>query len=189
MRDPRPPEATFSRTTARDTPLSAFRCHGHGCGAVALDDLVDGSNQLQLLRCECKVCHYRRSHCAPSLGHLLRHLPEQGQGRLDAEAAVFAKGLPRVGANAAVLFIVPDVQCKTVIAVVLDDLMLACVKRAETDKISFRRLNLQDCRPMGVTTKLDHGHTETREATGHASEKMISQVYDRRKVKVATPAK
>lgn len=70
----------------------------------------------------------------------------------------------------------------------LDDLMSACVKKAEESEIEFRRFNLQHCRPMGVTTKLDAGHTDTKDATGHTSEAMITRVYDRRKVKIATPA-
>lgn len=71
---------------------------------------------------------------------------------------------------------------------VLDDLMFACVKKAEEEKIPFRRFSLQDCRPMGVTTKLDLGHTDTKNATGHTTDAMIAKVYDRRKVKTATPA-
>lgn len=72
---------------------------------------------------------------------------------------------------------------------VLDDLMFACVKEATERGIPFKRFSLQDCRPMGVTTKLDRGHTDTKNATGHTSDKMIAQVYDRRKVKIATPAR
>jgi integrase len=71
---------------------------------------------------------------------------------------------------------------------VLDDLMSACVKKAEEEKIPFRRFSLQDCRPLGVTTKLIRGHTDTKEATGHSSEKMIATVYDRRELKNAKPA-
>jgi len=55
-------------------------------------------------------------------------------------------------------------------------------------KIEFERVNLQDCRPKGVSDKLDLGDTDTREATGHASEMLIATVYDRRPVKRATPA-
>ena len=70
----------------------------------------------------------------------------------------------------------------------LDDLMRECEKTAKAENIPFRKFSLQDCRPMGVTTKLDRGDTDTKEATGHTSDKMIATVYDRRKVKTATPA-
>ena len=70
----------------------------------------------------------------------------------------------------------------------LDDLMRACVAEAAKEKIAFQKFNLQDCRPKGVTDKLDRGDTDTKNATGHNSDKMIATVYDRRPVKRATPA-
>ena len=70
----------------------------------------------------------------------------------------------------------------------LDDLMFACVKEAAERSIEFERFSLQDCRPMGVTGKLERGDTDTKNVTVHTSEKMISTVYDRRPVKRATPA-
>lgn len=70
----------------------------------------------------------------------------------------------------------------------LDDLMRECVKEAAEKKIAFTKFSLQDCRPMGVTDKLDRGDTDTKEATGHTSDKMIATVYDRRPVKRSTPA-
>ncbi len=71
---------------------------------------------------------------------------------------------------------------------ILDDLMFECVKVAAERGIEFKRFSLQDCRPMGVSGKLDRGDTDTKNATGHTSDKMISTVYDRRSVKRATPA-
>jgi integrase len=70
----------------------------------------------------------------------------------------------------------------------LDDLMRECDAQAKKDGVPFKRFNLQECRPMGVTSKLDRGDQDTKEATGHTSEKMIATVYDRRPVKRATPA-
>jgi len=70
----------------------------------------------------------------------------------------------------------------------LDDLMRECMKVAEERGIEFKRFSLQDCRPMGVSGKLERGDTDTKNATGHTSDKMISTVYDRRPVKRATPA-
>ena len=71
----------------------------------------------------------------------------------------------------------------------LDDLMREYVLAAAKEKIEFERFNLQDCRPKGVSDKLDRGDSDTREATGHTSEKMIATVYDRLPVKRATPAR
>ena len=70
----------------------------------------------------------------------------------------------------------------------LDDLMRECVKVAAERKIEFKRFSLQDCRPKGVSDKLERGDLDTKQATGHTSDKMISTVYDRRPVKRATPA-
>jgi integrase len=70
----------------------------------------------------------------------------------------------------------------------LDDLMRACEARALKDGVTFQKFSLQDCRPMGVTDKLIRGDTDTATATGHASEKMIATVYDRRAFKTAKPA-
>lgn len=71
----------------------------------------------------------------------------------------------------------------------LDDLMRECEKEAKERKIAFQKFSLQDCRPKGVSDKLEAGHTDTKDATLHSSDKMISMVYDRRKVRKATPAK
>lgn len=70
----------------------------------------------------------------------------------------------------------------------LDDLMRECVKEAVKRKVEFQRFSLQDCRPKGVSDKLERGDLDTKQATGHASDKMIDTVYDRRAFKRATPA-
>ncbi len=62
-----------------------------------------------------------------------------------------------------------------------------CVSEAGKRKIEFKSFSLQDCRPKGVSDKLASGQTDAQEATGHSSERMIRQVYDRRAVKKAKP--
>ena len=69
----------------------------------------------------------------------------------------------------------------------LNDLMTACVDVAKDRKIPFLPFSLQDCRPKGVSDKLATGQTDTQDATGHSSDRMIRQVYDRRAVKKAKP--
>jgi integrase len=72
---------------------------------------------------------------------------------------------------------------------VLDSLMTDCETAAKERGIDFERFSLQDCRPKGVSDKLAAGHTDTQDATGHTSGKMIGQVYDRRNLKKATAVK
>jgi hypothetical protein len=69
----------------------------------------------------------------------------------------------------------------------LHDLMQSCLIEAEKRGIQFQPFSLQDCRPKGVSDKLASGQTDTQDATGHSSERMIRQVYDRRAVKKAKP--
>lgn len=71
---------------------------------------------------------------------------------------------------------------------ILNDLMTDCELEAAQRKIAFKKFSLQDCRPMGVSDKLDRGDEDVKEATGHTSEKMIQTVYDRRASKRAKPA-
>lgn len=71
---------------------------------------------------------------------------------------------------------------------VLDDLMTACETEAAARKVPFRKFSLQDCRPMGVSDKLEKGHDDVVDATLHTSEKMVRQVYDVREMKRAKPA-
>ena len=58
----------------------------------------------------------------------------------------------------------------------------------EALEIPFRHFSRQDCRPKGVTDKLYRGDTDTKDATLHSSDAMISRVYDRRAQKTSTPA-
>jgi hypothetical protein len=70
----------------------------------------------------------------------------------------------------------------------LDDLMRECVLEAKRRKMPFTKFSLQDCRPKGVTDKLERGDTDTKAATLHSSDAMIAQHYDRTRSKKATPA-
>jgi hypothetical protein len=70
----------------------------------------------------------------------------------------------------------------------LDDLMRECEKEAARRKQEFRKFSLQDCRPMGVSDKLEKGHADVLEATGHVDGKMVAKHYDRREHKRAKPA-
>lgn len=71
----------------------------------------------------------------------------------------------------------------------LDDLMKACEEEAKRRHIAFVRFSLQDCRPKGVTDKLEKGDADVLDATMHTSDRMVKQTYDRRRVRVAKPAK
>lgn len=67
-------------------------------------------------------------------------------------------------------------------------LMRACVDEAADRGVTFTPFSLQDCRPKGVTDKLRRGDPDVLDATMHMSERMVRQVYDRRRVLVAMPA-
>jgi hypothetical protein len=71
----------------------------------------------------------------------------------------------------------------------LSKLMVECVAEAAQRKIAFLPFSLQDCRPKAVSDKLEQGDTDTMDATLHTSERMIRQVYDRRRVRVAKPTR
>lgn len=70
----------------------------------------------------------------------------------------------------------------------LGTLMAAAEMYAEALDVPFRHFSLQDCRPKGVTDKLERGDTDTKNATLHTSDAMIVRHYDRRTSKKATPA-
>ena len=72
---------------------------------------------------------------------------------------------------------------------VLDDLMQDCEALAAERRIKFQRFSLQDCRPKGATDKLTAGHIDAKDALGHTTDRMLGQVYDRRQLKKATPAR
>lgn len=68
-------------------------------------------------------------------------------------------------------------------------LMSDCEAKARERKIPFKKFSLQDCRPKGVTDKLDQGDGDVMDATMHTNERMIKTVYDRRRLRVAKPVK
>lgn len=70
----------------------------------------------------------------------------------------------------------------------LSVLMAACVEEAARRRLAFAPFSLQDCRPKGVSDKLARGDADTVDAAMHSSERMVRQVYDRRRVRVAKPA-
>jgi len=71
----------------------------------------------------------------------------------------------------------------------LSKLMAECELEAKRRAIPFEPFSLQDCRPKGVTDKLAAGATDTLDATMHSSDRMVRQVYDRRRLRVAKPAR
>lgn len=58
-------------------------------------------------------------------------------------------------------------------------------KKAEKEGIEFARFTLKDMRPAAVTDRVDAGDLAITNATGHSSDRMVRQVYDRRKTKSA----
>jgi integrase len=58
-------------------------------------------------------------------------------------------------------------------------------KKAEKEGIGFARFTLKDMRPAAVTDRVDEGDENITNATGHSSDRMVRQVYDRRKKKTA----
>lgn len=58
-------------------------------------------------------------------------------------------------------------------------------KKAEKDGIEFARFTLKDMRPAAVTDRVEMGDKQITNATGHTSDRMVNQVYDRRKKKTA----
>jgi len=70
----------------------------------------------------------------------------------------------------------------------LAKLMAECVSEAAKRKVAFTKFSLQDCRPKGVSDKMARGDRDVLDATMHSSERMVRQVYDRRRVRIAKPA-
>lgn len=70
----------------------------------------------------------------------------------------------------------------------LGTLMASTTELANALELPFEHFSLQDCRPKGVTDKMKRGDTDTKDATLHTSDAMISRIYDRRDTKKATPA-
>jgi len=71
----------------------------------------------------------------------------------------------------------------------LSTVMERAKELAERQNVPFQRFSLQDCRPKGVTDKLAAGHDDVMDATLHTSDRMVRQVYDRRRVREARPAR
>lgn len=71
----------------------------------------------------------------------------------------------------------------------LSVLMKRCAEVAAEEKIAFAPFSLQDCRPKGVTDKIDSGHDDVQDATLHTNRRMIDQTYDRRRVRSAKPVR
>jgi hypothetical protein len=67
--------------------------------------------------------------------------------------------------------------------------LMACAEEvAGVMEVEFEHFSLQDCRPKGVSDKLERGDTDTQDATLHTDGKMIARIYDRRQLRKATPA-
>ena len=71
----------------------------------------------------------------------------------------------------------------------LSKLMVACVVEAAKRDLPFEPFSLQDCRPKGVSDKMARGDEDVMDATLHSSERMVRQVYDRRRIRVAKPVR
>jgi hypothetical protein len=59
----------------------------------------------------------------------------------------------------------------------------------EGEQQQFAPFSLQDCRPKGVSDKLAQGDVDVVDAALHTSKRMVRQVYDRRKVRIAKPTR
>ena len=68
-------------------------------------------------------------------------------------------------------------------------LMVHTAKKAEEEGGEFKRFTLKDMRPAAVTDRVDEGNESITNATGHSSDRMVKEVYDRRKKKVARATK
>jgi integrase len=64
-------------------------------------------------------------------------------------------------------------------------LMTHTATKAEKDGISFTRFTLKDMRPAAVTHRVGAGNETITNATGHSSDRMVKQVYDKRRTKSA----
>ena len=71
----------------------------------------------------------------------------------------------------------------------LSYLMDNCAEAAKEAGKPFTLFNLCDCRPGGVTEKLDNNNSDVMDATLHSSDRMMRQHYDRKRTRVATLTK
>lgn len=60
-------------------------------------------------------------------------------------------------------------------------LMTYCEAEAKKREIAFERFTLADMRPTATTDRMDEGDDRIMDATGHADDRMVRQVYDRRR--------
>lgn len=68
-------------------------------------------------------------------------------------------------------------------------LMDDCAKVAAHEDRPFTAFSLQDCRPAGVTERLENKDPTVMDATLHTSERMLRSHYDRRRIRVARATK
>jgi integrase len=60
-------------------------------------------------------------------------------------------------------------------------LMEQAKKKAEKEGTAFARFTLKDMRLAAVTDRVERGDDQITNATGHSSDRMVRQVYDRKK--------
>lgn len=72
---------------------------------------------------------------------------------------------------------------------ILRRLMTWCEKKAAEEGIEFERFSMMDMRPKAVTDRVTEGDDEITNATGHTTDRMVKQVYDRRTTKKAKATK
>jgi integrase len=72
---------------------------------------------------------------------------------------------------------------------ILTRLMKYCAIKAAERGIEFARFTLADMRPTAVTDRMEGGDLHITNATGHADERMVHKVYDRRRTKRAKATK
>ena len=72
---------------------------------------------------------------------------------------------------------------------VLKVLMDACAAEAEKRGVAFERFSLRDLRPKGVSDKLADRAEDVLDATLHTSERMVRQLYNRRRTGSAKPVR
>ncbi|WP_348699587.1 tyrosine-type recombinase/integrase [Duganella fentianensis] len=72
---------------------------------------------------------------------------------------------------------------------ILRRLMKYSATKAAESGATFNRFTLKDMRPSAVMDRLEDGDQRVTDATGHADDRMVKKVYDRRKTKVAKATK
>lgn len=68
-------------------------------------------------------------------------------------------------------------------------LMKICEDRSTENGTQFLRFTLAEMRPSAVTDRMEQGDNHITDATGHVDARMVSKIYDRRKVKIAKPTR